>query len=108
VILVVADTSPLNYLIQIHCQEVLSRLYQRVLIPSAVFGELNQPQTPRVVREWLNSRPPWLEVKEVSLVWAPDLSMLDAGEREAIQLAREEHADLLLMDERMGVRFAQP
>ena len=32
--------------------------------------------------------------------------MLDPGERDAIQLAKEEHADLLLMDERLGVRMA--
>jgi predicted nucleic acid-binding protein len=32
---------------------------------------------------------------------------LDPGERDAIQLAQEEHADLLLMDEKLGVRLAR-
>jgi predicted nucleic acid-binding protein len=34
------------------------------------------------------------------------LPELDPGEREAIQLALEAHADLVLMDEKLGVRLA--
>jgi len=40
VIVVVADTSPLNYLIQIKGDHVLPALYVRVLVPSAVVDEL--------------------------------------------------------------------
>jgi predicted nucleic acid-binding protein len=35
------------------------------------------------------------------------LVRLDPGERQAIHLARREHADLLLMDEILGVRIAR-
>jgi predicted nucleic acid-binding protein len=35
------------------------------------------------------------------------LRELDPGERQAIQLAKQEHADLLLMDEKLGVRIAR-
>lgn len=42
-IVVVADTSPLNYLIQIHCDHVLPALYERVLVPSVVVQELSHP-----------------------------------------------------------------
>lgn len=45
-IVVVADTSPLNYLIQINCDHVLPSLYERVFVPSAV--EL----TKRLTRDW--------------------------------------------------------
>jgi predicted nucleic acid-binding protein len=107
VILVVADTSPLNYLVQIDCQELLAALYQRVLIPDAVFRELTHTQTPFPVRTWLKSKPEWLQVREVAPPFDLRLSGLDPGEREAIQLAQREHADLLLIDDRMGVRFAQ-
>lgn len=38
--IVVADTSPLNYLIQIECDSLLRELYNRVVIPEAVLLEL--------------------------------------------------------------------
>ncbi len=106
-ILVVADTSPINYLVQINCQELLVTLYRRILIPAAVLHELTQRQTPGSVRAWLDNKPEWLEIREVSLPFDPALSGLDQGEREAIQLAQDEHADLLLIDERLGVKLAQ-
>ena len=40
-IVVVADTSPLNYLIQIECQGLLPALFERVFVPTAVVKELN-------------------------------------------------------------------
>lgn len=39
-ILVVADTTPLRYLVEIDCQHILPALFERVLIPAAVLGEL--------------------------------------------------------------------
>ncbi len=47
--IVVADTSPLNYLVLIGEIEWLPSLYQRILIPQAVCKELLQAQTPLAV-----------------------------------------------------------
>ena len=98
-IVVVADTSPLNYLIQIHCEHALPALYDHVFVPTAVVEELNHPGAVDVVRMWLAHAPSWLIVRDVASAPDPGLAKLDPGERQAIQLAKQEHADLLLMDE---------
>jgi predicted nucleic acid-binding protein len=107
VIVVVADTSPLNYLIQIDSDHALPVLYERVLAPSAVVSELQHPASVAAVRAWLTRMPSWFEVREVADVADTRLTRLDPGERQAIQLAKQVHADLLLMDERFGVRIAR-
>jgi predicted nucleic acid-binding protein len=103
---VVSDTSPLNYLIQIDCEHLLPALYGHVLIPRAVLDELSDPATPATVREWLTHIPEWLAIRDAPAILDPALGEIDLGEREAIQLAMDEHADLLLIDDRAGVRLA--
>ena len=44
--LVVADTSPINYLILIQHELLLPTLYTQVIIPPAVLRELEDPETP--------------------------------------------------------------
>jgi len=55
--LIVADTSPLNYLILIDAIGVLSQLYGRVVIPGAVHSELMDLEAPPAVRSWAKSIP---------------------------------------------------
>jgi len=100
--IVVADASPLNYLIQISCESVLGRLYDLVLVPSGVFEELHHPSAAPSVLSWVSEPPDWMRVHLVKATADPSLSMLDPGEREAIQLAEEQKADLLLIDEQRG------
>ncbi|MBI3493473.1 MAG: DUF3368 domain-containing protein, partial [Acidobacteria bacterium] len=106
-IVVVADTSPLNYLIQIECDQILPALYERVHVPVAVVDELRHPGTLAVVRTWLAHVPSWLVVERVEEPADQALARLDEGERQAIQLAQRAHADLVLMDDRLGVRLAR-
>jgi predicted nucleic acid-binding protein len=104
--IVVADTTPLNYLALIDQIELLPALYRRVLIPRSVHLELQQHQTPPPVRAWASTLPAWCEVRPV--ISAPDegLDGLDAGERDAIQLALEAGVGTLLMDESEGRKEA--
>lgn len=106
-IVVVADTSPLNYLVQIRGEHILPELYEHVFVPTAVVEELGHPRALSTVREWLARVPSWLVVRDVVSESDPTLTRLDPGERQAIQLAKQEHADLLLVDERLGVRIAR-
>jgi predicted nucleic acid-binding protein len=100
--IVVADTSPLNYLIQIDSDHLLPQLYGSIVIPSAVMSELSDSRAPLAIRQWLSHVPLWLEVR--LLLAAPEqaLAYLGPGEREAIQLCEELKASLLLIDERDG------
>jgi predicted nucleic acid-binding protein len=100
--IVVADTSPLNYLIQIESDHLLPRLYGSIVIPSAVMGELADARAPLAIRQWLSHVPPWLEVRLLSAAPEPALAYLGPGEREAIQLCEELKGNLLLIDERDG------
>jgi len=78
----------------------LPQLYGRVLIPQAVYDELQQERTPAPVRAWVANRPAWLEVRQASVPLDSELEELDHGEREAIALALELQADLLILDDR--------
>jgi predicted nucleic acid-binding protein len=104
---IVSDTAPLNYLVLIEGVDVLPRLYRRVLVPSAVSEELTRPQTPEPVRLLLAKQHHWLDVVAPSLPPDPTLGHLDAGESQAIALALERRADLLLLDERDGAIAAR-
>ena len=55
--LVVADASPLHYVVLMQQDTLLPTLYERVVIPPAVQGELQRPHTPSVVRQWV-AHPP--------------------------------------------------
>jgi hypothetical protein len=59
---VIADTSPLNYLILIAEADLLARLLRKVLIPDAVATEHRDPGAPPVVVEWATHSPFWSEV----------------------------------------------
>ncbi len=97
--IVVADTSPLNYLIRLGHVGLLREIYGRIVIPDAVLRELQHGVSPREVREWALSPPDWLEVISVLRVDARISSELGDGEREAISIALEMHAEVLLIDD---------
>lgn len=103
--LVIADTGPINYLIQIDHIDLLPRMFERVALPSAVHAELANLRAPLPVRRWVTSPPAWLEIHDTAGL--PQVLGLDEGEAAAIALAEALHADLLLIDERDGFRVAK-
>jgi predicted nucleic acid-binding protein len=71
--IVVADTTPLNYLILIGEIELLSALYERILIPREVHQELQRIKSPPPVRAWAACLPAWCEVRDA--ITAPDAAL---------------------------------
>jgi predicted nucleic acid-binding protein len=105
---VISDASPLHYLILIGNAEVLQALYTEVLIPEAVAEELKQTATPESVRHWIEHSPLWLHVVPFTAPATPTLlADLDPGEHDAILLALDVRADLVIMDDREGVEEAR-
>lgn len=102
---VVADTTPLNYLVLIRQAEVLHQLFGEVMIPEAVLTELRHPKAPAAVTAWLQNLPHWLRVVKVSHV--DNTIQLGHGETEAISLAMEKRVSIVLMDERRGRAAAE-
>ncbi len=100
--IVIADTSPINYLILINAIDVLPILYQRIVIPTAVYKELQTDSAPAEVRKWINNLPEWFEVSPVNILLDAGLETLDEGEKQAIALCEEINADALIIDDRQG------
>ena len=98
--IVISDTSPLTALLTAGEASVLTNLFGEVVIPEAVRNELLRSHSPL---------PNWIRVVVVkdSARAGRYAELVDAGEAEAIELARELHADRLLIDERKGRKLAE-
>jgi len=107
--LVVADTSPLNYLVWIESIEILPKLFGTVIVPPEVCEELRAVDAPSIVRAWANDLPGWVEVRtpDAYLRDDPRWQSLDLGERAALALAMAHQPSILLMDERAGSEIAR-
>lgn len=105
--LAVTDTSLLHYLILIGQVELLPRLYERVMLPPAVVGELLHPSTPPEVRAWVRALPSWCETRQPHQAIPGELYRLGAGEREALMLVEELRADIFLVDDDAGRKAAR-
>ena len=105
--IVVSDTTPLNYLILIEAVQFLPALFGRVFAPTAVILELADPRSPQPVRDWASSPPEWLTVQKPTQVVDTLSKKLHRGEVEAISLAEELGADWVLIDERRASREAE-
>jgi predicted nucleic acid-binding protein len=105
--IVISDTSPLINLAWIGRFSLLEQLYSSLLIPPSVWQEavqvgVGQPGSAEIkAANWIQV----VEVQNTPLVIALQQD-LDAGEAEAIALALEKNADLLLIDERLGRKTA--
>lgn len=104
----VCNTSPLILLAKIHRLDLLNRLYKQVIIPPAALRELEAKpaQEAKRVRALLRSRKFHLQ-KASKRVLREIPRDLGTGEREAIALALESKADLVILDDQQGRQVAR-
>lgn len=106
-IVVVSDSSPIRALHHLGLLSLFRDLYGTVIVPKAVQAELRQPTTTCPALEITNYA--WLEIRSASSRIG-DFAVpadLDPGESEAIVLAIELRADLVLIDERKATDAAR-
>lgn len=103
--IVISDTSAITNLAAIGHLQLLPQLYNQVTIPEAVYRELVDidPPVPGTLEVQMSC---WLEVRQVAnrkvVERLQNEVRLDPGESEAIALALDLRAELLLIDERRG------
>lgn len=102
---VISDASPLIYLTHLGRFALLGELHGSVLIPPAVWREVGERGAQRTEGRMLRAAVDagWIKIEAPAAVAPADpaLEQLGAGEREAIQLAFEKHATLII-DEAEG------
>ena len=108
--IVVADTTPIITLMKLQRLDLLERLFDTVIIPNAVYEELISNSNYLTEAQMVVACP-FLKRIEVSdrqsIKILREVVGLDAGESEAIALAEEKNAALLIIDERKGRRVAK-
>ena len=108
--IVIADTTPIITLLKLERLELLEKIFGQVIIPNAVYEELTANQKYLSEAKVIDDCS-FLKRGEVSdrqaIKILREVVGLDAGESEAIALADEQGADLLIIDERKGRRAAK-
>lgn len=103
----VLDTSPLIFLSKLGRLELLPKEGFELVVPPAVVAEIRHRQDPvthqvnQALRSWLTILPAPSSVSEVLAV------ELGLGEAEALALAREIHAEKIVLDDQDARRWAQ-
>lgn len=103
--IVVSDSTSLIALAQIKRLALLNKLYGKVIVPRAVHAEITR--TPAITVQVQNAT--WLSVEDVQhpAVVHRLQEKLDLGEAEAIALALEKSATVLIVDEKAARAVAK-
>lgn len=105
--IIISDTTPLRYLIEIEEAHVLETLYGKIIIPQEVFKELQGVNTPPKVVQWIQSHPAWIEVQQADISLFIPQKHIHLGEHEAIALALALKADAFLSDDVNAIKEAR-
>lgn len=98
---VVSNTTPIISLLKLSKLELLESLYKEIIIPFAVYEEIEAGKNKAYYQDL--SKVNWIKIIEIQDKKALKYFLdLDLGEAEAIVLANEIGADLIILDEKLG------
>ena len=108
--IIIADTSPIIFLLKVNRLHLLHDLFGTVFIPEAVYNELTQNEKYQFEAEKI-IHSDFIKSKQISnkqaILILQNVALLDYGESEAIVLFNELGGQLLLIDERSGREVAE-
>jgi uncharacterized protein len=103
---IVSNTTPLISLLKLSRLDVLRELYGNIFIPAAVYQEIEAGKHKSYYQDLVKLG--WIKITPVKDKQAVKYFLdLDAGEAETIVLATELHADLVILDEKLGRFYAK-
>ncbi len=98
---VISNTTPIISLLKLNRLDLLQKLYEQIYIPRAVYKEIESGKLKAFYAD-LN-KVEWIKIVDVQNKMAVKCFLdLDKGEAEAIVLANELNADLIILDEKLG------
>lgn len=103
---IISNTTPILSLLKIGKLHLLKELYGNIIVPMAVFQEIERgKEKPYYQNLTLLD---WIDIQGIKNHDARAYFIdLDEGEAEVLILAKEQNAELVIMDEILGRRYAQ-
>lgn len=104
---IICDTSPLQYLHQLGLLSLLPALARKIIVPSAVFAEIEIGRENAIDLPDLLSFD-WIDIRQAkSIAILPPLIDLGAGETEVLALAVESPDAILILDDLLARKAAE-
>jgi len=101
---IVSNTTPIITLLRISKLDLLKEVCGEIIIPYGVYEEIEIGKEKYYYSDLKKYK--WIEI--IKLEKTNELNLdLDKGELETILLAKEINADLIIMDEKLGRRYAK-
>jgi len=103
---IISNTTPILSLLKIDKLDLLKELYGIVIVPFAVYQEIEEGKEKPYYQDLTSLD--WIEIRNIKNPNSREyLIDLDDGEAEVLVLAKEIRADLVILDEIMGRRYAK-
>jgi hypothetical protein len=101
---IICSTTPILSLIKINKLDLLQQLYGQIIIPNAVYKEVEEGKFSNHYQDLKTIN--WIKIETLNKnLQLPNFG-LDAGEEEVIQLALQINADFVIIDETLGRKIA--